>query len=378
MKCRQWDLRPPFTAQAIPAAERETFDLILAFGPTDEFARPDFHPQLRKAFPKAILAGCSTCGEIAQSGASEDHLIITGIRCEHGRLRSAVASVGEGDDTSAGRTLAQALIAPDLRLVLVFTEGLHTHAQALVDGLLSVLPPQVLISGGLAGDGYRFQKTVVLTPDSVSGTQAVAVGFYGDRLQVRVASATSWEPFGRARRVTRAQGSKVFELDGKRALEIYAGYLGPEAANLPAAGLVYPVAVETVAGSPGLIRSLSAVNHDDGSLTFFGDIPEGSIVRLMNASYKELIAGASQAITHALHGAESPDQFTLGLLFSCAGRKAVLRAHTDLEIAAVSQHLPDSICLTGFHTYGEIGYAEATQRCEHHNQTMTVTLLSEN
>ncbi len=377
MKCQQWDLRPPFSAQAVPGAENESFDLVLVFGPTDELSRPDFHPQLRKAFPSAILAGCSTCGEISLKGAVDDRVIITGVRCDKSRLRATTAPVGAGNDYESGRQLAQNLRSDDLRLVLVFTEGLRTHAQGLVDGLLSNLPPQVLISGGLAGDGTRFQKTVVVDSDGTSHSRATAVGFYGASLRVRTASATGWEPFGRNRKVTRSSGSVVYELDGKRALDVYAGYLGEDAEHLPASGLVYPVSVSTDPKCPGLIRSLSAVDKETGSLTFFGDVPEGSNLRLMNASYKELICGASAAVVQALEGLDGPADFALGLLFSCAGRKAVLMSHTGLEIAAVAQHLPDSVCLTGFHTYGEIGYSEATRRCEHHNQTMTVTLISE-
>ena len=377
MICRQWDLHPPFEPRSIPVSAGERFDLILVFGPTDELSRPDFFSALQNRFPGTMIAGCSTCGEISLGGALDDHLVLTGIRFERTRLRFATAPIGVGQDIDAGRQLAQKLMAPDLRLVLVLVEGLRVHAQGLVDGLLSGIPPEVPISGGLAADGYRFQKTVVLTPDGLSGNQALAIGFYGESLQVRVASATGWEPFGRTRRVSRSKGSVVYELDGKPALGVYAGYLGEEASHLPASGLVYPVAVQTETDGVGLIRSLSGVNREDGSLTFFGDIPEGSSIRLMNASYRELIAGASKAASHALEGLADPGRLSLGLLFSCAGRKAVMKSHTALEVAAVAQHLPDSVCLTGFHTYGEIGYSEATGKCEHHNQTMTVTFLTE-
>jgi hypothetical protein len=66
----------------------------------------------------------------------------------------------------------------------------------------------------------------------------------------------------------------------------------------------------------------------------------------------------------------------LALLVSCLGRRLVLGQRTAEELEAVKEHLPSDTVMTGFYSAGEI--APALAGGEHlHNQTMTLTLLSE-
>lgn len=83
--------------------------------------------------------------------------------------------------------------------------------------------------------------------------------------------------------------------------------------------------------------------------------------------------GAAQASQEAI-GARTPG---LALLISCVGRKLVLKQRIEEEVEAVSEVLGDGAVLAGFYSYGEISPFTPGARCELHNQTMTITTLTE-
>ncbi len=176
--------------------------------------------------------------------------------------------------------------------------------------------------------------------------------------------------------MTKSKANVVYEIDHSRALDVYSAYLGDEAKDLPASGLLFPLAISPKQGKIGLIRTLLAIDKQSGSLTFAGDVPEGSIVRLMHANYDQIIDGAETAAKKCLdHGKADID---FALLISCVGRKLMLGNNTDLEIDAVVQNLGEDVVHAGFYSYGEIGPFEGSGgACELHNQTMTITTFCE-
>jgi hypothetical protein len=111
-------------------------------------------------------------------------------------------------------------------------------------------------------------------------------------------------------------------------------------------------------------------------MTFAGDIPEGAYAQLMRANFDRLIDGAVGAarISAAAIGSGSPE---CALLISCVGRKMVLQQRVEEEIEGVRDVVGPGTVLAGFYSYGEISPFTPTARCELHNQTMTITTLSE-
>jgi hypothetical protein len=185
-----------------------------------------------------------------------------------------------------------------------------------------------------------------------------------------------WDSFGPDRLITRAKANVLYELDGSSALELYKQYLGPHAATLPASGLLFPLSLRSDTGDPRVVRTILGIDEDAGSLVFAGDIPEGGYARLMKANVDRLIDGAHGAATACYEplGTASP---TLALLISCVGRKLVLKHRTEEEVESVRAVLGEETVLSGFYSYGEIAPFAASTRCELHNQTMTITTLTE-
>jgi hypothetical protein len=176
--------------------------------------------------------------------------------------------------------------------------------------------------------------------------------------------------------VTRSRDNVLFELDGKPALELYKTYLGDRAAGLPATALLFPLALRTdTSDTNRVVRTVLAVDEAARSMTFAGDIPEGALVQLMRANFDRLIEGASDA---GRRSSFTPldNEPTLAIAVSCVGRRLVLGERTEEEIEATFDALPNRSQQVGFYSYGELSPLVGAA-CDLHNQTMTITTISE-
>ena len=369
-KDKRWDQRVPGSLEDEP-------QLVLVFGGNSALANSSLLGEIRAAYPGASVVGCSTAGEICGTRVSDDSLVVTAVHFEHSQVSGTRVKVCDNIGSyEAGKCLADSIEKDGLTHAFVLSDGLKVNGSDLVKGLTDHLPNDVSVTGGLSGDGGRFQQTHVIW-DGVPELDAVAVvGLYGERLKVGYGSQGGWDPFGPERVVTRSNGNILYELDGRSALDLYKQYLGEHASGLPATGLLFPLSLRGEEGQTGVVRTVLAVNEDEQSMTFAGDLREGCYARLMKANFDRLIdgaAGAAGVCRQAIH----PSQAELAILISCVGRKMVLKQRIEEEVESVQEVLGSQAVLTGFYSYGEISPFTHSARPELHNQTMTITTLSE-
>ena len=354
-------------------------DLVLYFGAPEHFKGQSgpVH-DLIAAFPRAVVCGCSTAGEIHGRNAFDNSVVAAFIKFDQVKVRAAAQPLVHATDSlSAGQRIAEQLAAPDLRHVLLLSKGLAVNGTALITGLRENLPEGVAMTGGLAGDGSQFQNTLTGMGRQLQPDQVIAVGFYGASLVTRYGSQGGWEAFGPRRRITRSSGNTLFDVDGQPVLALYKRYLGDRAIGLPATGLLFPLELTSdLAGKDGLVRTILACDEAAQSLTFAGDMPEGSYVRLMKSTIDKLIDGATHA-GQLTSRAGAIQGSVLAILVSCVGRRIVFGHRCEEEIEAVLDTLPGGVKAIGFYSYGEACPTEQTQASKIHNQTMTVTLISE-
>jgi hypothetical protein len=363
---------------ACPGKLGRLAQLVILFGSTSVCKKRALIEEVRSFYPDAYLFGCSTAGEIYGTQVLDDSLTLTAIHFERTRLKGANAAIKSMEESfAAGEALAGKLAAADLLHVIVLSDGLQVNGSELVKGLVKGLPEGVSITGGLSADGDRFRETYVFWNDAPVQNQVTAVGLYGRGLKVGYGSFGGWDSFGPERLITKSRGNILYEFDGRSALALYKQYLGDHAKDLPASGLLFPIQIRLPGSDEGLVRTILAVNEDDQSLTFAGDVPEGAYARLMKANFDRLIDGAVDAAksSHRMNGQASPD---LAILISCVGRKLILKQRVEEEVEGVHDILGQKTFLTGFYSYGEISPISEAGNCELHNQTMTITTFSEN
>jgi hypothetical protein len=361
-----------------PGAMGEFAEIIFLFGSTRAIQNNNLLDSIRKSYSNAHLFSCSTAGEIYGTQVTDDSIVATAVGFDETHTVARHARITKGKTTyQIGRDLGDGLDKTNLAHLLVLSDGLNVNGSELVAGLTEGLPVHVTVTGGLAGDGDRFRETYVLE-DGIAKRDAVSViGLYGTKLKVGCGSVGGWDPFGPERLITRSSGNILYEFDGKSALELYKKYLGEYAKNLPASGLLFPLCLRPRnPGDPGVVRTILSVSEEEQSMTFAGDVPEGSYARLMMANFDRLIDGACNAAQNALITMSSglPE---LAILISCVGRKLVLQQRVEEELEGVQNILGTQSILTGFYSYGEISPFSGRGKCELHNQTMTVTTLSE-
>ena len=351
--------------------------LVLFFGARAAIATSRTIETLRAWHPGARIVGCSTAGEICETHVSDGTVVATAICFEHTEVRVACEPLNSaGDSAGVGERIGRRLDAADLVHVVVLAEGLNVNGSELVTGLRRGLPEHVAVTGGLAGDGARFEQTDVFCDGELAGRAVAAIAFYGDRLEVGCGSKGGWDSFGPDRLVTRSKANVLYELDGSSALELYKKYLGAHAANLPLSGLFFPLSLRGETADQRVVRTILGVDEDAGSLVFAGDIPQGSYARLMRTNVDRVIDGAEDAATACTEppGSAAP---AFGLLISCVGRKLVLMQRIEEEVESVRNVLGDDAILSGFYSYGEIAPFASSTRCALHNQTMTITTFTE-
>ncbi|HEX3384764.1 MAG TPA: FIST N-terminal domain-containing protein, partial [Mucilaginibacter sp.] len=324
--------------------------LVLVFGASEAITKPRTYDYLRSIYPKADIILSSTAGEILGDTVYDDSAVATAIGFEKTQIKCVETNIKhQSNSFETGRFLLNQLAADDLKAVFVISDGTFINGSELVEGL-SNDAHHAIITGALAGDAARFEKTFTGLNAVPSQGNVIAAGFYGNDIIIGHGSLGGWDEFGQERTITRSDKNILFEIDSKNALQLYKEYLGDYVNELPGSALLFPISIGLNGSDKKLVRTILSINEDENSMTFAGNMPEGSKVRLMKADFDKLIEASSDAAGQSF-GNQNPD---LAILISCVGRKLILQERTDEEVEAAKEILGPDTAVTGFYSYGEI------------------------
>jgi hypothetical protein len=286
--------------------------------------RPDATQAFLKKFPHTRLISCSSAGEILGKSVKDSSVIATIVDFEKTTFSFVTGNIRDyKNSVELGKDLASQLDQNGLKYVMVISDGNLINGDAMVDGLHTVLSRNIVVSGGLAGDAARFQKTLVGLDNQIEEGNVVLLGLYGNHLRVSTGVSGGWDPFGPERTITKSKGSMLMEIDGSNALELYKKYLGKYADELPASALLFPMSVQMGDNDAYIVRTILSIDEDKGTMKFAGTMPEGAKVRFMKSNPDRLIDAALTAGTQATDRIKKED-CSLALIVSCVGRKLVL------------------------------------------------------
>ena len=372
------------TSKAIESLEGKSPTIVFAFS-SIKYDQKAVLQGIREAAGSATVVGGSAAGEITSWQTVFDGVNALAISSDSIQF---VTGVGEGvarDSFQAGANAAKAVMdsadgkKPDLYIML--PDGMTGNGAAIVEGAKSVLGKDIPLIGGSSGDDYLFQKTYEYHNDDVLTDTVVGIGMYGD-FSYGFGIKHGWEPVGLPLKVTKADGVKLQEVDGKPALKIYEDYFGKDAAELvqePLARMAYtyPIGM-AVEGSDELLIRDPVIANEKGEITMAAAIPEGTTIRLMIGDREKAIAAAKEAAGVAkeqLSGAEP--KFIL--MFNCMARNKLLGVRCHEENTEVSQVIGDGVPMAGLYTYGEQGplLGKKGTPAYFHNETMTLLVVGE-
>ncbi|GLR19092.1 FIST signal transduction protein [Portibacter lacus] len=351
--------------------------LVLAFGNRFLLENPNVYEEIKEVYPESQVVFGSTCGDITANSVHEEAISLTAIEFEKSNFVIKTSNVlnSERDSYKTGNELIKQFPTEGLKFIYVISDGSFINGSQLAKGMNSGIESNVLITGGLTGDEARFEKTLASYNENPKQGEIVAIGFYGETLEVTFSIHGGWTPFGPERVVTKSESNILYELDGLPALDLYKKYLGEKSEQLPGSALLYPLNVKSKDEDQSIVRSILNIDEEKNAMILAGDIPENSIVQLMMTNVDNIANASERAARQALELRKNEPE--LALLVSCIGRKLVLDQRVEEEIEEVVAVVGKSTTVSGFYSYGEIAPFHGENNCQLHNQTMTITLISE-
>jgi len=353
--------------------------LVLIFAAKEYIDNQAPFEELTSFYKQSQFIGCSTAGEIYQAEVRDNHIVVAVIQFKETRVKVVHLPVNDKKNSKAiGNDIVNNLLSDELKNIFVLSDGININGSWLVEGMLHASPKKIPISGGLAGDGTRFENTWTFSKErGFCDSGVVAAGFYNGKIVWNYGSVGGWDTFGPERLITRSKDNVLYELDRQSVLPLYKLYLGEHADELPSSALLFPMAIRNPDMSEEkTVRTILSVDEEKDALTFAGNMPEGWYAQLMTSTNDHLLEGAVHAGQQAINSNESsPDNEIFIIPISCVGRRLVLGENTDEELEILLDLFPENTKQIGFYSYGELSPTELN-KCDLHNQTMTVTALN--
>ncbi|OWW25302.1 histidine kinase [Zobellia sp. OII3] len=350
--------------------------LVLVFGNRFALENEAMFEEVRTLFPEGHLVFGSTSGEIVGESVLEGTVTVTAIAFEKSHFLVKSKNVKDiTDDYTLGKSLFDEFPKEGLKHVFLVSEGSTVNGSALINGFQSDALNKTSLSGGLCGDDDRFERTLASYNEKPKEGEVVAIGFYGESLEISSANYGGWTPFGPERIITKSKNNVLYELDGQPALDLYKRYLGEKAKELPTSALLFPLSVRVNESDNPIVRTILTIDEEMNTMTLAGDVPEGSRVQLMMSTVDDIAEAANIAAQYAMNDRKTAPE--LAILVSCVGRKLVMDQRTEEEVEEVISVIGDKAAVTGFYSYGEMAPFAGEESCKLHNQTMTLTLFSE-
>ena len=325
----------------------------------------------------ANIVGCTTDGEMSAAGYFKGSAVLGGIVSDQIEFTTAHVENISRNHELAGKQLAEKL-SPMAQYVQLFTDGITGNGCAILRGISSVLGETLPIAGGTAGDNGKFERTWQFAGNHLLTDAAVAIGFSG-KFHLGTGVKSGWSPIGLAKKVTRASGNILYELNDEPALQVYERFLGKHAEKLPAVGVEYPLglvgrSLDEADKDYYLLRATMSVDRRNGSIQFAGEIPEGAMVHFTCGDSNSILAATAEAAR--LASSELGDVPPAMIFFySCMARKIVLGQRIKEELDRVRDVIGNQVPILGFYTYGEYSRISCNQPSLLHNETATISII---
>jgi len=321
--------------------------------------------------PSAKIIGTTTDGEISNQGLQENSTVISISIFKNTQIKTEFVN-HDSNSFNSGRKIIENLNIQNSdipKVIIAFADGLHTNGEDFLDGISSV-NSNLIVAGGLAGDRSTFVETFVFNEKAITNNGAVIAALYNKELNVYTDYSFNWKSIGKKHYIEKAEKNRVYQISGMTPVKFYDYYLGGNIAKLlPAVGIEFPLVINK--DGINIARAVLA-KHDDESLSFAGNIEEGSEVKFGHGDVSMILNNSIENIENIL---SNPVESIF--IYSCMARKTLLKTEVNVELLPLGEVAP----ISGFFTYGEFysncNDEKSSCKLKLLNQTMTILALSE-
>jgi hypothetical protein len=345
----------------VKALGQGPFSMVLMFF-SPETNRDALARQLKAEIPFARVVGCSTAGELTSRGYDEGKIVAIGLPITNFGVETLLVSDLKscsphdlmGRLLRARQNLSRRCPQFHHEFAMLLVDGLSAREDELTAALASGLG-SVPLFGGSAGDGSRFEMTLLLNGRELVENAAVLTFFRTD-CPIKVFSYDHFEATELRMVVTDADPDArlVRQINAEPAGAEYARLIGRDPGLLnDRVFAANPVVVRV--GGKHHVRAIKSV-EPNGNMSFFAAIDEGLVLTL--AQPQDMVAHLGAALGGLAQGVK-PEMV---LACDCVLRR--IEAENIQKGKAISELLA-AHNVRGFSTYGEqIGSI-------HVNQTFT-------
>lgn len=305
--------------------------------------------------PQAVCIGTTTDGEICEKNITTLKTSISISVFWHTTLKTAY--VQENDAFESGRSLAEKLMTPNTKLLILFSDGTCINAENFLKGIQS-FNSSIPICGGMAGDNGRLKQTFIASQTTVIDKGVVGVSLNSDVLKIATDYKFDWKAIGVEHIIEDAKDNRIYKIDGMKPVKFYEKYLGN-----PISQIEFPLIVEK--NGVAMARAVIA-KHADGSLSCAGNLSTGDKVRIGFGDAKALLRNPIKALKK-LRKVHAETYY----LYSCMARRRYMPDLIRFEVEPFAKLAPTA----GFFTYSEFYHSKGENKLL--NQTLTVVALSE-
>ena len=341
--------------------EKEPNVLVQIFsGNTNNVYIQNIINSLKEFLPHVKIIGATTDGEICNDILTTNKVVLSFSIFEKTKIITS-HTTGETSSLVAFNLLKSVPQNNDMKLLITFTEGLHTNGEEYLKSIESI-NPDLVVAGGLAGDNAEFLQTYIFTEKGIFTNGAVGAFLYNPNLEVNSEYIFGWKEIGKNLKITKSDKNRVYTINNIPAKQIYEKYLGKD---FLIKAMEFPLIINK--NGTKVARAVLSIN-DDGSLLFAGNLNEGDEVFFSYGNIEQILEmdlKKYQSINH-----KPVETF---YIYSCMARRRLIGNAIQKEILPLSYTAPTA----GFFTYGELYHNKKEKKNELLNQTMTVVSLSE-
>lgn len=347
--------------QALQGLPSGKADVLFVFGSTS-FDQEKLIEGVTEMAAESLVIGCSTSGEISSEGYSaEKSVVVMAISSDQIKFWGGIGQHVLRNSKQAGEECANALEYAShgyISSALFFLDILSGNGDLMLEGAFSLLGKNFPLFGCAAGDDLLFYETYQYLGNKVYSGAIVGLGISGE-YKIAGVVKHGFLPIGIARKVTKSEGTTLFELDGKPAVSIYEDYFGEEHLQelheglLPLHTIGYPLGIFLPESNNVMLRNPVFVDQH-GAMTFTAAIPEGAEIRLMISDLERGLETAELAAREVLFKLEGRKPKAV-IIMSSVARKIMLGVHADEEIQIIQNIIGRDVPIIGLYTYAQVG-----------------------